>query len=153
MKQSSMKNIVLLLLCFVSVSPVLRAQRVESLRFVYAGEEDKPHGTLVISIGKYMKPTDRGVVDSNFGKCVLTDIRTFDSLRQFILHSKYPIRRFARITDSLDRWLQEGYSYYTIIGSDGSVVYLNGKYWISFFDGLKVELRAHELDPRVIGAF
>jgi hypothetical protein len=33
------------------------------------------------------------------------------------------------------------------------VVYLNGKYWIIFFDELKAALRAHSLDPRVISAF
>jgi hypothetical protein len=147
------KSISLLILSLVLIGPQLRAQRVESLRFVYAGEEDKPHGTLVISIGQYIKPTDRGLVDADFGRCIVTDLRTFDSLRQFIRKSQYPIGGVARIADSLHQWLLEGYSYYKIIGSDGSVVYLNGKYWISFFEGLKSTLRIHSLDQRVIAAF
>lgn len=149
-----MKNIFLLALCICSVGPVLRAQRVENLRFVFIGEEDKPHGTLSISIGACKIPNDRGVVDDHFGKCILTDTKTFDSVRQFIRESKYPTAEgTVSLSDSLDHWLLSGCSYYKIIGSDGSVVYLNGKYWIIFFDQLKAALRTHSLDPRVISAF
>lgn len=149
-----MKNIFLLTLFIGAIGPVLRAQRVENLRFVFIGEEDKPHGTLSISIGACKIPTDRGVVDDHFGKCILTDTKTFDSVRQFIRESKYATGEgTVSLSDSLNHWLLSGCSYYKIIDSDSSVVYLNGKYWIDFFDELKATLRAHSLDPRVISAF
>jgi len=135
--------------------PPLLAQQthpVETVRFVYGGDEDKPHGTLVISVGEYVKPKDRGSLDDYFGKCVVTDKKTLELVRQFIQQSKYLTQDNGRIGDSVRQWIQSGYPYYEIIGSDGSAVFLNGKYRISFFNELKMMLRAHDVDEKVIAA-
>jgi hypothetical protein len=148
-----MKNSILCIFLILA-GRVLFAQRVESLHFVYAGNDDnKPHGTLVISIGKYIKPTDRGFTDSVFGRCIVTDEATFDSLRNFIRQCGFTT---TKITDVADTVLHcpIGYgSFYAILGSDGHAVYLSGKYWAPFFGQLRAFLRARSLDQQVIAAF
>src|SRR6202000_2437612 len=104
-----MKRLLFIFFCLAVVS-ASKAQQVENLRFVYGGEEDKPHGTLVISVGQYVPPTDRGEIDSIFGKSIVTDNKTFESLKQFVRHSKYPTERKNGISDSIHQWVQNGYS-------------------------------------------
>jgi len=79
----------------------------------------------------------------------VTNKRAFDTLKAFIRQSTYFIKRNAGITDTLHRWLRDGYSYYRIIGSDGSIVYLSEKYWDRFFDELRSRRHASSLAQKI----
>lgn len=150
-----MKNAFLTLLCLCSAVSLLRAQhrpQAQNIRFVFGGEEDKPHGTIVISVNEKIKPLDRGQIDVIFGRCIVTNQQTFDSVKQFIRQSRYPIRGDKRTADTVLRWGRQGYGYYSILGSDGSVYYLSEQYWSSFFGELKSRLRSDTLDQRVVSA-
>jgi hypothetical protein len=148
-----MKNLILCIFLILA-GRVLLAQRVESIHFVWGGNiENKPHGTLVISIGKYIKPTDRGLTDSIFGRCIVTDEATFDSLRNFIRQYGFTTTKITDVVDTVLHCPINGDSFYAIFGSDEHAVYLTGKYWASFFGQLKAFLRARALDQQVIAAF
>jgi hypothetical protein len=147
-----MRKITLLTLCLFLTGPVLRAQRrIEQIRFIYGGEEDKPHGTLVVSVGRKVKLI--GEIDSLFGNCIVTNRRTFDTLKAFMRQSTYFIPETAGITDTLRGWLRDGYSYYQVTGSDGSILYISEKYWDRFFNELKSKPHANSLAREIAEDF
>jgi hypothetical protein len=74
-------------------------------------------------------------------------------LKAFIRESTYFIKKTTGITDTLRGWLRDGYSYYRIIGSDSSIVYLSEKYWDTFFDDLKSKLRKNAIAQKIAADF
>jgi hypothetical protein len=149
-----MKNAFLTLLCVCSAVSLLHAQKqpAQNIRFVFGGDEDKPHGTIIISVDRYIKPIDRGRLDAIFGRCIVTNKQTFDSVKQFIRANRLPTPTMDGISDTVLRWGRRGYGYYSILGSDGTVFYLCEQYWPSFFGDLKSKLRNDALDKRVVAA-
>lgn len=59
-------------------------QQNENIRFVYSGDEYKPHGTLIICKGEKVPLNDK-LLDSMFGKCILTDEFSFALVKKYIL--------------------------------------------------------------------
>jgi len=128
----------------------LSAQTVESIRFVYGGEEPKPRGTLLICIGKLIKPTDRGRIDSIFGRSVKTDETTFHFIKMYLQQNGYTVKNIGEIIDTIKHQIIDGQSYYTIICSDGLQLYLREPAMRDFFCKLEEGLQVNELDKAVI---
>lgn len=115
-------------------------QKVQTIRFIYCGEEIKPRGTLLISVDEYVAPTDK-LLDSSFGKGIKTDKQTFAFINTFIRKNKYTNNYPNKVIDSL--------SSYEIITPDKTKFVLNGKYFEPFFTELASGLRQNKLDSIV----
>ena len=80
-------------------------QSLHNIRFVYAGEETHPVGTLSISVEKIIVPKDRRL-DSIFGKTVKTDIYSFNLIANYIKESKYlhpPLKKIGSSSNAVYR--------------------------------------------------
>ncbi len=128
------------IILFTLITNVIFAQTLHSIRFVHIGEENKPIGTLVISVEKKVTPRDR-VTDRYFGKSVKTDLRTFETIIDFTTTSKHLFSRKDHESD------------YHIIINDKKNRYLNYKNCRSFFAGMRIQLRKAKCDKFVIEAF
>ena len=118
-------------------------RKIQTIRFVYVGEELKPHGTLLISVGKYIVPSDKGL-DSFFGRGIKTDEKTFEFINTFVHNNKYTLNNRKKISD-----LETVY----VIICPKRVEYLREKDFESFFDDLRSGLQEKNLDRVVIEAF
>jgi hypothetical protein len=128
----------LCLLCLINL--ILPDQKVRTIRFVYSGEESKPRGTLLISVGKYIRPYDNPV-DSLFGLGLKTDEKTFKVIDSFVRTSK-DVMLFSRtISDTV--------SAYNIIGPTGIRCFLPEAKFEAFFSGLREDLQDQQLDKSV----
>lgn len=68
----------------MNIASLIYSQNGESIKFIYAGDQYKPHGTLIICKGEKVPLNDKRF-DSIFGKCVLTDEITYSLVKRFIL--------------------------------------------------------------------
>jgi hypothetical protein len=116
----------------------LFAQELKTIRFVYSGIETKPHGTLLISVGKLIQPTDKGSSDAVLGRGFVTDQKTFDFLTNYISKNKFTI--------SNKNELGHRESFYIIIDAEKKVHYLKQKNFFSFFGNLRSEMKEQGLD-------
>src|SRR5579864_443866 len=98
----------------------LSAQKVQSIKFVYSGEELKPHGTIIISTVKQITPSDR-VFDSTFGRGIKTNERTIHIIDSFIQKNKYTVIDRKEIPDNV--------AVYAVIEQTGEKRFLAEKYF------------------------
>lgn len=127
------------ILFFAFITNTCFGQTLHSIRFVHIGEEDKPIGTLVISVEKKVTPSDR-ITDRYLGKSVKTDIRTFETIINFTEAKKYLFSR------------KEIESDYHVIVNDKKSLYLKYKNSSTFFEELRAQLRKANCDKAVIEA-
>ncbi|MGY3211327.1 hypothetical protein [Mucilaginibacter sp. HD30] len=125
---------------FAFITNVSFAQTLHSIRFVHIGEEDKPIGTLAISVEKKIIPRDR-MTDHYLGKSVKTNMKTFETIRNFTEASKHLVSRKDNESD------------YRIIINNKKNLYLNYKSGRSFFEDLRAKLAKTNCDKAVIAAF
>ena len=118
-------------------------QTIHNLRFVHVGIEDKPIGTLSISVEKLIHPNNREA-DLMFGKAIKTDIKTFTTLIEVLKSSKLLSAKSDKINNELN---------YEILGSDGLKLYLNYRNTTDFFQNLRNTLVKNKRDNAVITAF
>ncbi len=138
-----MKQIILF---FLSLIIVLNSngQKVQTIRFIYWGDENQPIGTVLISTGKYVKPLDKSN-DAVWGVGVKTDTATFNVTKEFLINNKYTTPDSAR--------LKEFRGYYQIIGSDGTDLFLIEPNITPFSKDFKLTLNEKKVDPAVIEVF
>jgi hypothetical protein len=108
----------------------LRAQSVHFVKFIHVGDETKPIGTIVISIGGLVKPTDKPM-DDVFGRSVQTDTGTYKALVDIIKSGKY-----RTPTDKLDTR-----DFFIIKSSDGFGLDLCWPEYKEFFNDLHSALK------------
>jgi hypothetical protein len=120
------------------------AQNVRSIRFIYQGEELKPHGTLVISLGQRFVPFDKPP-DSIFGKGIQTDTSTFNFIEKFV-HKNRHVSRNTKTLSALE-------ADYKILLPSSIILFLSEKYFKSFFYKLANELKEEHHDKFVVEAF
>ena len=140
MKKIMISLILIAKFCLVS------GQRIEDIRFLYVGEQLHPIGTKVVCIGKLVQPDNCPDIDSIWGRSILTDERTFDSIKSYAFRSNLSTKdttdEYAaameksyipgmRIHVRLARFdspnLHNGPDYYVIGDSTGDYVYVWGK--------------------------
>jgi hypothetical protein len=119
-------------------------QKVQIIKFIFRGKESKPRGTLLISIGKDILPTDKGEAEIGFGKGVKTDDKTFIFLKEYLKASNFLIRNRNEVND------QE--TVYVIVLPDDLVFYLREKDFSIFFNDLYLILEKENLDPKVFNS-
>lgn len=137
-----MKKIALFLLPLL-ISLKSYEQKVPNIRFIHVGDELKPIGTLLISIGEYVKPTDRPF-DSVFGVGVKTDERTFKFIDNYVLKSNYT--KEASVVSKSDT------NAYKIVCPHNLILYVNMRNSYIFFENLRSGLKKENLDTAVINA-
>ena len=132
-------SFILLLLTATGAYP----QHIHFIKFIHIGIEDKPIGTLIISVENPLMPTDRPSIDSVFGKNIQTDLQTFTAIESFIRKNKYLFSE--NLNTSVRNFKMMDYRNY--------VTYLSYKKTKSFGNKLQTYLRARNLDKHVIKAF
>src|SRR5579862_8894589 len=69
-------------------------QTVGAIQFVYRavyheGYANLPHGTLTICVGKFVQPNGYGFIDPDDRSAILTDPKTYNWVKEYILCSKF----------------------------------------------------------------
>lgn len=114
------------------------AQRERVLHFVFAGEETKPHGSLVISVNKYVPPNDQAL-DFFYGQSLRTDEKTFNFVFAYLEQSRFNYRP-SKPEDGY--WVRTNMEHF---------IPLQSAY--AFFDSLGHEIQSRKLDSAVGDAF
>jgi hypothetical protein len=149
-----MKPVILLAIVFLSFRLAF-GQTVDAIRFVSHCRPDLTWPTLSICIGKLVQPDEPYSTDSLLGSAILTDTKTYNWVREYILSSFYTYKaEDAKIANQngkpmcpLNVWVLE------IKDSLGMDLFLCRKNWQVFFDTLRSELQLHQMDKAVIDAF
>ncbi len=134
-------------------------QTVDAIRFVYRevyhkGYANLPHGTLTIYLARPTKYNDETVFDPNDRSVVLTDIKTYNFLREYVLCSNLTYTaKDAEKAKKTGMPVCSRESSLEIIGSGGMDVFLCRDDWRTFFDTLRSALRIQSVDARVTAAF
>jgi hypothetical protein len=113
-------------------------QDTKVIRFVYAGEQLKPHGSLAISVDAPAAPYGR-LADSLFGLSIQTDSATFF----FILHHIKEDKLLKSTPTPV------GISEYVVMTPGDKRYYLPEDNFKQFFEGLAAALSGVHLDSRV----
>jgi hypothetical protein len=119
-------------------------QTVDAIRFVFRGRANMSLPTLAICVGKLVQPTDAGWFDSTRGSAILTDARTYNWLREYILSSKMAIPNGKPMCPLS--------SAFEMIDSEGMDLFVCDKNWRPFFDTLRAGMQLHQMDTVVIDA-
>jgi hypothetical protein len=166
-----MKQLIISLI-FLAKFYLVSGQHFEDIRFIYVGEQLHPIGTRVVCIGKLVQPDNCPDIDSIWGSSILTDEKTFDSIKNYAFRSNLStmdtpneyaaameksfipgMRIHVRLARFDSRNVHNGPDYYLIGDSTGDYVYVRGQHYREFMDGLKEMLQRNNLDKNVIKFF
>ena len=121
-------------------------QTVDAIRFVSCCRPDLTWPTLSICIGKLVQPNDAYSTDSLMGSAILTDTKTYNWLREYILSSFY-----TYTAEDAKRDIQNGKPMCPFNGwaleikdSLGMDRFVCSNNWSVFFDTLRSELQLHQ---------
>jgi hypothetical protein len=120
-------------------------QKVDAIRFVFRGRANMSLPTLAICVGKLVQPTDAGWFDSTRGSAILTDPKTYNYLREYILNSKVAIPNGKSMCPLS--------SAFEMIDSKGMDLFVCDNNWGRFFDALRSGMQLQQMDKVVIDAF
>jgi hypothetical protein len=136
------------------------------IKFVYYGEQIKPHGTLIIAVDssifpkfpygnhldftfeqgvKTMKDTLNASANAGFGWAIQTDQNTLDSVAAFVQLGKYAHEKYKR-ANAFDAG-------YGVIDSKGVKYYLPECSFSLFFKAISEHLKDEKLDTSVAISF
>jgi hypothetical protein len=149
-----MKSVILLAILFLSFR-LADGQIVDAIRFVYRGRPNLSFPTLSICIGKLVQPNDVDLSDSILGSAILTDVKTYNWLREYILSSYYTYTaKDAKIAIQAGKAMCPlPQSALEIKDSGGMDLFVCSNNWHVFFDTLRSEMQFHQMDEAVIDAF
>lgn|GEM_PF-4558030 len=134
-------------------------QAIGAIQFVYRsvyheGYSNLPHGTLTICVGRFVQPNGVAFPDPDDRSVILTDIRTYNWLREYMLSSIYTYTvKDGETAEMAGTPICPGQPSLEIVGSGGMDLFVCRSNWHAFFDTLRSELRIQSMDQRVIGAF
>lgn len=152
---------VFILSLLISYTP--RAQDVKWIKFIYYGEQFRPHGTFIMSVDSLILPRntplepllDRGLttaVDSfnaqgnrSFGWGIQTNQITVSTVMAFVREEKYTVEKDPR-TNVFDAG-------YRIIDSKGEKYYLPDCDFPEFFTAISDHLKEEKLDDAIATEF
>jgi hypothetical protein len=83
-----MKPAIILAIVFLSFRLAF-GQTTDAIRFIYRSRPELNYPTLSICIGKLVQPNDADMTDSLLGSAILTDAKTYNWVREYILSSFY----------------------------------------------------------------
>ena len=122
----------------------LYGQKISNVRFVHGGEENKPVGTISISVDSLIAPKDNPA-DDLFGKAVKTDNKSFNLVIEFINKCRY------LTGNPLDLYKSSQFFKIKIVSATGiKELYFGGKHYFSFFEDLAKLLIKKSADPNLI---
>jgi len=127
--------IILLLVIYATVN----GQSLHIIKFIHQGDETKPVGTLLISVEKKIKPSDRPS-DRIFGGGVKTNISAFTYIRALVKSGIYTSVQRKNL----------GYDWFKIVDSDRSIYYMPGRNMDKFFNELKATLKTKHMDDNLL---
>jgi hypothetical protein len=149
-----MRTTILLIIVFFSFRFV-EGQTVDAIRFVSRCRPDLTWPTLSICIGKLVQPDDAYSTDSLMGSAILTDAKTYNWVREYILSSFY-----TYTAEDAKKAIQNGkpmclFNEWALEIKDslGMDLFVCRNNWNVFFDTLRSELQLHQMDKAVIDAF
>ncbi len=154
------RSTVFLSIIFFSIQPV-EGQIVDQIRFVYHGEPPFgkdyppiPHGTFALCTGNLVYPKDLGMVDSSLGRAIITDIKTYSWVREYILSSFYTYTaKDAEKAKNAGKPICPSGPVLEIMDSGGMDLFICKDNWRAFFDTLRSEMLLQSMDKKVIEAF
>src|ERR1700744_2971711 len=114
------------LLLFIVLILSRHTERNEYIQFLYIGERTRPIGPVAVCIGQLIKPTDGNDYDTSFARAVLTDERTYDSLKAYIIHSPFTTTDESEVY-SREEGPNSQVDFEMISKSNGWTVYVAGK--------------------------
>ncbi len=149
-----MKPAIILAIVFLSFR-IAFGQTIDAIRFVYRSRPALTHPTLSICIGKLVQPNDAYSMDSLLGSAILTDTKTYNWVREYILSSfyTYSAKDAALAIHNGKRMCPLRETALEIKDSLGMDLFVCRNNWSVFFDTLRSELQLHQMDKAVIDAF
>jgi hypothetical protein len=148
-----MKSAIILAIVFLSFR-LADGQTVDAIRFVYRGRSHIAFPTLSICLGKLVQPNDVDLIDSTSGSAILTDAKTYNWLREYILSSAYTytIKDPKIAIQGGKPMCPISESALEMKDSGGMDLFVCSNNWPVFFDTLRSEMQFHRLDSAVIDA-
>ena len=124
------RQTIFFLVVMVTTAFKLHAQSVRFVKFIHGGDETKPIGTVVISVGGLVKATEKPM-DDIYGRSIQTDTGTYRALIAVIRNGKH--KTSANNFDPRD--------FFIIKTSDGFELDLDWPVYKSFFSDLHDALK------------
>ena len=135
-----MKNrLLIVLLVFIGSSAY--SQQNHTMEFIYVGTQNYPVGTIAISVEKLVRPHAKST-DTVFGRSKMTDLKTFEAMREFVKSNKrYGLSQ---------KESESGVDQFIIEDSDGYRLSISTLSYKNFLNDLRSLLVRKKLDDTVM---